>query len=48
MEAIDETRSHVLTEYAIVAVVILIGIAAVTVLMQGATSTDVAALVSTR
>ena len=47
MDRIDQTRSHALTEYAIVAAVILIGIGAVMVLMQGATNMDVATLMGT-
>jgi hypothetical protein len=43
-----ETRAHALTEYTIVVAVIVLGITAVLVLMHGATSADVAALVGSR
>ena len=45
MDRIDQMRGHALTEYAIVAAVILIGVAAVVMLMQDATSADIATLI---
>jgi len=44
MDRIDQMRGHALTEYAIVAAVILIGVAAAVMLMHDATSADIATL----
>jgi len=48
MDRLEHIRGHALAEYAIVAAVIMIGVTAVVMLMQDATSADVARLMGGR